>query len=147
MVPRPTTVLANPTPSVKFGSVIPAFEDSLDVAVSLHSSAPIATATTAMRTRCGRSDPVSIMSSSLVNRTGPLADPFAPFGAVRARFLPVALAESMMTGSAHLSLRLRSDLPQLALTRGATRVGYPATARATLSLRKPNAIEIGRAHV
>ena len=44
-----------------------------------------------------------------------------------------------MTGSAHLSLRLRSDLPQLALTRGATRVGYPATARATLSLRKPNA--------
>src|SRR5205823_6086695 len=54
-------------------------------------------------------------------------------------FLPVVLAESMMTGSAHLSLRLRSDLPQLALTRGATRVGYPATARATLSLRKPNA--------
>src|SRR5207249_8956537 len=53
--------------------------------------------------------------------------------------LPVVLAESIMTGTAHLSLRLRSDLPQLALTRGSTRVGYPATARATLSLRKPNA--------
>src|SRR5206468_6731719 len=101
-LPRPIGALVNPTGVVKLGPVGAASENSFGVVVSLHASAPVATATTVIRTRCGRSHAENIILHPLGNRRRTACDPFASFGAVRAISLPAVLAEPTMTVTARL---------------------------------------------